>query len=216
METTVMSGSQVMLKDLSGYGNKGVCYNSWTAVDCNGWSGWPQIVNGNGKSGKAMSFDGLSDYINIFPSYWYPDSWASTVLIKHRSTSKPLSGQYLFSDACWWEFKFQINSNNQFWGFVYQTWSYVNIISQKDYLWVMIIDIANKEIEFYSEWIFIWKNTFVIGNGLRDFPYSIWKAGTNVNCSTDKNYFNWLIDEVRIYNRALSDSEIQALYNATK
>jgi hypothetical protein len=28
METTVMSGSQVMLKDLSGYGNKGVCYNS--------------------------------------------------------------------------------------------------------------------------------------------------------------------------------------------
>jgi large repetitive protein len=28
--------------------------------------------------------------------------------------------------------------------------------------------------------------------------------------------FNGLIDEVRIYNRALSDAEIQALYNATK
>jgi hypothetical protein len=26
----------------------------------------------------------------------------------------------------------------------------------------------------------------------------------------------WLIDEVRIYNRALSDSEIRTLYNATK
>jgi hypothetical protein len=29
-------------------------------------------------------------------------------------------------------------------------------------------------------------------------------------------FFNGLIDEVRIYNRALSDAEIQALYNATK
>ena len=28
--------------------------------------------------------------------------------------------------------------------------------------------------------------------------------------------FNGLIDEVRIYNRALSDSEILSLYNATK
>jgi len=29
-------------------------------------------------------------------------------------------------------------------------------------------------------------------------------------------YFNGLIDDVRIYNRALSDAEIQAIYNATK
>ncbi len=34
--------------------------------------------------------------------------------------------------------------------------------------------------------------------------------------SENGRYFNWLIDEVRIYNRALSDSEIQTLYNATK
>lgn len=29
-------------------------------------------------------------------------------------------------------------------------------------------------------------------------------------------YFNGLIDDVRIYNRALSAEEIQAIYNATK
>jgi hypothetical protein len=29
-------------------------------------------------------------------------------------------------------------------------------------------------------------------------------------------YFNGLIDDVRIYNRALSPAEIQALYNAQK
>jgi hypothetical protein len=29
-------------------------------------------------------------------------------------------------------------------------------------------------------------------------------------------FFNGLIDEVRVYNKALSDSEIKALYDATK
>jgi len=29
-------------------------------------------------------------------------------------------------------------------------------------------------------------------------------------------YFNGLIDEVRMYNRALSEAEIKAIYNATK
>jgi hypothetical protein len=29
-------------------------------------------------------------------------------------------------------------------------------------------------------------------------------------------YFNDLIDDVRLYNRALSDAEIKALYDATK
>ncbi len=29
-------------------------------------------------------------------------------------------------------------------------------------------------------------------------------------------YLSWSIDEIRIYNRSLSDSEIQNLYNATK
>jgi len=32
---------------------------------------------------------------------------------------------------------------------------------------------------------------------------------------TDRN-FNGLIDEVRMYNRALSSAEISAIYNATK
>jgi hypothetical protein len=65
METTMMSGSQVLLKDLSGYGNDGTCYNSGTVVSCGGGSGGPQIVSGNGTSGKAMSFDGVDDSVNM-------------------------------------------------------------------------------------------------------------------------------------------------------
>jgi hypothetical protein len=41
--------------------------------------------------------------------------------------------------------------------------------------------------------------------------------GVYIGSFNGSSYFtNGLIDEVRIYNRALSDSEIQALYNATK
>jgi hypothetical protein len=34
METTVMSGSQALLKDLSGYGNHGGCYSSGSLTNC--------------------------------------------------------------------------------------------------------------------------------------------------------------------------------------
>jgi hypothetical protein len=61
MET--LSGG--LLKDLSRYGNDGTCYNSGTVVSCGGGSGGPQIVSGNGTSGKAMSFDGVDDYVII-------------------------------------------------------------------------------------------------------------------------------------------------------
>jgi hypothetical protein len=39
----------------------------------------------------------------------------------------------------------------------------------------------------------------------------VWKADFSYS-----NFLDWTIDEVRIYNRALTDSEISAVYNATK
>jgi len=36
------------------------------------------------------------------------------------------------------------------------------------------------------------------------------------NFAVGEYYFNGLIDEVRVYNRALSAAEIMAIYNATK
>jgi len=51
------------------------------------------------------------------------------------------------------------------------------------------------------------------------FNVPIGIASQNLNIGRNQvrgYYFNGLIDEVRIYNRALSDSEIKALYDATK
>jgi len=65
MESTILSWSTLMLKDLSKYWNHWYCYNSWTLVNCwTAWN-WPQFVDWNWKSWKAMSFDWIDDWIDI-------------------------------------------------------------------------------------------------------------------------------------------------------
>ncbi len=50
---------------------------------------------------------------------------------------------------------------------------------------------------------------------LYDYNFNTFIIGGNVNgSSTTKSYFNGLIDELAIYSRALSVSEIQSIYNA--
>jgi energy-converting hydrogenase Eha subunit F len=45
------------------------------------------------------------------------------------------------------------------------------------------------------------------------YPLAI---GTTSNGTAIQNVIQGIIDEIRIYNRALSDSEIKALYEATR
>jgi hypothetical protein len=55
-------------------------------------------------------------------------------------------------------------------------------------------------------WAFIWQNSLL-------FPKSLW--ATDLNSWWGYKWY-WQIDEVRLYNRALSSSEIQSLYNTMK
>jgi hypothetical protein len=65
------------------------------------------------------------------------------------------------------------------------------------------------DLSLYQEWLKTYSNSsdnFVLKNTLDD--WKIWAGHIY--------YLNWDIDEVRIYNRALSDTEIKTLYEATK
>ncbi len=47
-------------------------------------------------------------------------------------------------------------------------------------------------------------------------PASFYRTASSYWIGRVDNFWNGLIDEVRIYNRALSDSEIKAIYEATR
>jgi hypothetical protein len=53
------------------------------------------------------------------------------------------------------------------------------------------------------------------GSPLGTMSQRNWRIGTDTSTTPD-TYFSGLIDDVRIYNRALSASEIQAMYNGGK
>jgi hypothetical protein len=84
----------------------------------------------------------------------------------------------------------------------YTIWKWMFITMSFDWknlVWYM----DDKKISSNTTWTSA--STF----NLKDTSFSIWWKILEAA-------FDGLIDEVRIYNRALSDSEVSALYNATK
>jgi len=185
-------GNGSIAYDSSGYNNDGTLYNGPIWVD--------------GKFGKVLSFDGVDDYVDI------PDiqngnysrtitAWVKNVpnsdryeIVNSRGTYFNIqnrrvciwvhgaSSEYLCSNVT-------LNSND--WNFVVGEYDY-STNTEKVYvngLLYGLMTLTNYPDNFQSQ--------DTIGRcGYCAFP-----------CS-----FNGTIDEVRIYNRALSDDEIQALY----
>jgi hypothetical protein len=64
----------------------------------------------------------------------------------------------------------------------------------------------------------IYQNGVLVASAsnLNNVPYTHAALSIGSYHQTGAEFFNGLIDEVRIYNRALSAAEISAIYNATK
>ncbi|MDD2916876.1 MAG: LamG domain-containing protein, partial [Candidatus Gracilibacteria bacterium] len=224
METTTLSGSQMLLKDWSGYGNNGVCYNGGTPVTCDGGSGGPQIVDGKGKSGKAMSFDGVDDWIKVKNDPKISFSGSITLVAKiqlNKICTVFFDGDPCIDSILWkggahnsgfWlmanyrdsKFLTEINMNNGGYGHISATTH--NLLSTN-----IVFVKNNTSNAYYINGILDSNKTtnYLLLNNTDDL--SIGSA-----FAMKDRVFDGLIDEVRIYNRALSDSEIKTLYNATK
>jgi len=177
------------------------------------------FVNGaavaSGIRGKAASFDDTDDYITISGlnantaaggkntvSFWMNKSNASNDMVFGWNTT---AYQLYFSSGC---FGFNTGEGNVF-GFPFSSSDYVN-------KWVHVVaifyngvpDSTNNEI-----WI----------NGVKQDIYACFGSTTASPSATTaafigkwKNpslYFGGRIDDVHIYNRALSASEIEQLYD---
>jgi hypothetical protein len=105
------------------------------------------------------------------------------------------------------------------------TWNMSNYISTVTWWWLsesnvipiplnqwtlMTLTYDGAMIRSYVNWTMVltWTAKIWFMNSIS--PIVIWKRNTAIY-----QPFHWYIDEVRIYNRTLSDSEISSLYNAT-
>ncbi len=78
---------------------------------------------------------------------------------------------------------------------------------EKDNMWHYIVgthDASTGEIRVYNNGVLIKEEASAGNINTNSFSIRIWKGTTGI------------ADDVRIYNRALSEAEIQAIYNATK
>ena len=77
----------------------------------------------------------------------------------------------------------------------------------------VVADYNNKNIKFYRNGIQFGSTIYVVGGMFYPIANVSKSIGSYFNQS---DYLNGFIDDVRIYNRALSALEISQIYNATK
>jgi hypothetical protein len=166
-----------------------------------------------GNPNSAYEFDGVDDYINTFTSF---DLQKRTVSF----WAKPniINGTGINSCGAIWQDNYdddygvilvnfrdnavQLNGGG--------TTSYVEPnITANDWMHIALVRTTDST-KYYINNVLV--GTGVAGdvNSITD-PYDYLVIGTDRN--RDRRFFNGSIDDIRIYNRALSTSEIDSLYN---
>jgi len=205
-------GSGTVTNDSSGYGNNGTLYNGTVICadgDCPNWV--------DGKYGKALSFDGVNDYVKV------PDS---------VSLQSPLEGtvEFWFKPIAFTAKESAIVVKAAGYSWSAQAWRFGLYTDNK--LRFAVGDKTTYEMIYtvieYGRWYHVagrWNN------GVMSLFLNGVEVDTNTydfDLTTDFNVYmgdwgpypgpasNILLDEVRIYNRALTEDEIRASYEQFK
>jgi len=196
-------GSGTTAYDSSGYGNNGTLVNgpTWTT----------------GKVGGALSFDGVDDYVRVLDSPSLKGAvFTKIIWFKVLSLHSGIIEEIVRQDYRWlishrgdvaspyWEIGFmQDAKTTNYWtpsdaDFPINNWYQIAIVAD------------GSSYRIYSNVVLKASGTY--SGTVRDFNYDLFLG----SFSSTARFINALIDDVRIYNRALSAAEIKALYDATK
>lgn len=170
-----------------------------------------------GKINNAGSFNGSSAYISVPDS---PNLRLTTLTISmwiNISWTKSIEQIPLRKDTSWtrhlWGFVVQANTTNiqsqmyngtQYLSNTYtlSIWTWTNVIMTISWSWWIM--------NFYVNWTKIWNSVNLWNFTAPTLPLYLSRYH---EFSQGWGYFNWLIDEVGIWNRALTQDEITQLYN---
>jgi hypothetical protein len=192
-------GSGTTTADGSGHGNTGTLmgHAAWTT----------------GTFGNALSFSGSGDYVNVNESPSLELSTAMTVSFWIKASDLPGVDQRIVSKNYSWDIKLngsahvpQFSSGSKYAGLNYSlpmgTWEHVTFTIASG----VVTGYVNGAQTGLSS------NTFTSGYLLPAAPYGLY-IGTDAGKT---NSAKGLIDDVRIYNRAMTAAEVSSLYSQTK
>ncbi|MFH8038560.1 MAG: DUF2341 domain-containing protein [Candidatus Aenigmatarchaeota archaeon] len=199
-------GSGTIAFDSSGYNNNGNLVNGPTWV--------------NGKFGKALSFDGSNDYVSTANQFSNPQTFS--IVVWFKTTSK--SGRKIigFENAqtgtrsTSYDRHLYVGTDGKLYFGVHdgstRTISTTTTVTDGNWHFA-VATFSSNVMRLYLDGNFV--NSSSTGSAQN---YNGWWRIGSYKCAGWPNcgdgYFPGIIDEVRIYNRALSASEIQALYQA--
>ena len=208
--------SGTTVTDSSGYGNNGTMYSSSTITDLHTSSGC--------KKGSCVTFDGIDDYIQTINDYFditntnFPEVTLSC-WIKSEPGGKALqgivgeqnfngggsstddTGLYRYSSAST-RFSLNTRTHNR------TTVSTISANSEWQHIVATYNGTTLKIYKNETEEDSSTSSGYVGISGGLDRPFTIGLA-----LSTSYT-FKGLIDDIRIYNRALSAAEVEAMYNS--
>jgi prepilin-type N-terminal cleavage/methylation domain-containing protein len=202
-------GSGTIAKDYSGNNNNGTLCNGGTCpAQGPTWT--------TGKVGSALNFDGADDYVTIpdSPSINLGTGDFTLVAWIKAATTQTTYPQILSKRGT--------TAN----GFLFGLWSNGNLFMQiaganypiatdpnlRDNNWHYVVAVRRgSTVTYYIDGAN--KGSFTSTASMSS-THALWIGRDEPAAGFTP--FNGLIDEIHIYNRALSDSEIKALYEATK
>jgi hypothetical protein len=202
-------GSGTIAYDYSGYGNNGTLYNGSTI--CGGIDACPLWVDG--VVGKAISFDGVDDYVRantINVPYLTISAWVKWFTFFPDGTGHAIVSNSNYAADGYMLYQATGSPYNRIQAFVYTSsivmlasnslldinkWYHVVLTYDGSYIKLYINGVLDKQVA-QSGTIKTTTNPFLIGS----------------TYTTTGAKFNGIIDEVMIFNRALSDDEIKQLY----
>ncbi|MBI4010411.1 MAG: hypothetical protein HY361_04475 [Candidatus Aenigmarchaeota archaeon] len=202
--TTADSSGNANTGNLTNMNTTGNSTSGWNSTDC--------------KFGNCMQFDNIDDKINISDSPSLSPTSAVTIsawvrgsAFQNAGSTEPVVSKYKGGTA---DRSYELNvdgvSGNQFFDFYLRAGSTLNLKSvtkpQNDIWYLVTATYDGSNMNMYVDGIF--EANLANTGSITDST-----LGVLIGWNHDNSFFGGLIDEVRIYNRALSADEIKAIYN---
>jgi hypothetical protein len=201
-----IQGLYATATDMSGNGNNGT-FGASPSTGTDDPTPAPGII------GQALSFDGVNDEVyvadsaSLRPTTFSVEAWINPLALAQVETSGRVVGK--FNWAAQKGFFIDWDNNQRVGFFFADEISWGNRVSATNSAplntWTHIVAIYNGTV--YG----LYLNGNLVGNNTKGFVVSTSTLTIGAEAATYKR-FNGLIDEVRIYNRALSATEIQEHY----